>query len=189
MNNYTHNVEDLKREVWALKKDGTENKSHIQNMEGEINQILNDIEGLNGSMSSANSSVSAVQTEVNNLKTSTQTEIEEIRDIIDARAYGMSYLIHVYCKTVGSNADNGYIDFQITDEAKIRIYFGLINSENSVTFTTPFSSIIWAMSSDASTSDSKSHRSTIKSLSTTGVSFYGGAAVMTRYEVWGIIVI
>ena len=89
--------------------------------------------------------------------------------------------------SVGETASAGSFTVYINNGRKLVKYFGLVNCTKSVTFKEPFTTLIWANSANASVEDSKSFRSTIKTITKTGITFYAGANVMTRYEVLGII--
>ena len=88
---------------------------------------------------------------------------------------------------VGTTYGQGYIDYKISSTQKIRHAFGLANCNASLTFDVPFTTLLWANASDASTSDAQSQRTTIKTMSTTGLTFYGGGNFGVRWEAWGII--
>ena len=100
----------------------------------------------------------------------------------------VQYKSSVACTSVGTSYGNkGYIDFRITGSQKLRFEFGLSNCSSGASFSHAYSSIIWATSSCQATSDSQTQRTTIKSISTTGLTFYAGANVPVRWEVWGLI--
>ena len=90
------------------------------------------------------------------------------------------------CLNVGTSYGQGYIDYKY-GSTTFRHAFGVANVNGSISFSSPFSTIIWATATDASQSDAQSQRTTLSSISTTGLSFKGGAAVPARWEAWGIL--
>lgn len=95
----------------------------------------------------------------------------------------------VACLNVASQntRQKGYIDFPFNDTRKLRHEYGIAFVNDNVNFASPYLSVLWANSSTQPTSDSHTERSTIKSISTTNLTFIGGATMMVRWEVWGII--
>lgn len=93
----------------------------------------------------------------------------------------------VACNTTTAGT-KGYIDFPFNDTRKLRYEYGISTVSNAVNFNTPYLSILWANSTCAADYDAQIQRSTIKSISTTGLTFIGGSSnVDCRWEVWGII--
>ena len=85
------------------------------------------------------------------------------------------------CLNVGTDYNQGYLQFTSADGSWLKIKFGVANVNSGVTFSSPFDTIYYAMSSDASQSDAQSQRTTISSISTTGLSFKGGANMPARW--------
>lgn len=88
--------------------------------------------------------------------------------------------------SVGTNYGQGHIDF-VQGSMTYRYAFGMCNGNSALTFASPFLSVIWATASDSSSSDTQTQRSTITNISTTGLTFGGGASFPVRWEAWGIL--
>lgn len=89
--------------------------------------------------------------------------------------------------STGTESTNqGYIDFHIANKTKLRFAYGYSTS-TSVTFSTAFTTILWANTSDASNSDTQTQQTTLSSISTTGLTCKSSGSYPIRWEAWGII--
>lgn len=99
-----------------------------------------------------------------------------LMDLIDKRV----------CTAVGTTTSSGYIDFKFSSTQKLRFAYGLSKNTN-VSFGFTFTTVLWANTSDASTGDTQSQRTTLNNISNTGLSCRSSGDYPIRWEVWGII--
>ena len=189
---FLQDIERLKKEVWGLQNYSAEVLSSVENVQDELNEFSSEITELDATLN-AESQKTEQNTqsliELRNLLSQYDTKFEQLNSL-SSQLSGYDNKMELYryspAAAVGSTIGQGYLEYKISKTTCIRYCYGLVNCTSAVTFAKPFKEVLWGISSISSMEDVKTHRSTIKTMTTTGLTFYAGAGVMTRFLVIGI---
>lgn len=189
---FLQDIERLKKEVWGLQ--GTNNNMELlaENLQKELNQFESDLNGLISQVEEAKTKTeqnSQSLTGINSLLAGYDAKFAQLNNISSQLAgYDNKMELYRYspAAVVGSTVAQGFLEYKISQTTCLRYCFGLVNCTSTITFDKPFNEVLWGISTIASMEDVKTQRSTLKTLTTTGLTFYAGAGVMTRFWVIGI---
>lgn len=109
--------------------------------------------------------------------------------ITNELATKMKYLTSVAIPTEVQTYGIGRIEWQISPTQKLVYQYGVEWVNSTVTFVVPYTTILFANSTTQHSSDAQTQRAALKTVSTTGLTFYGGANHLCRWEAWGLVTI
>lgn len=167
------------------------NYDKIDSCQITLGGVYNDVYAMKGKVSTNEQNISSLQTTTSSQGqsiTSINQRTTALESLVGGMSGGGDVLGDYVAFTLGyANQGTGYVEFKVSSSKILRIFFGITKSNAVLNFDKPFDEVLWAITVPCHVTQTlATHYSTLATITTSAMSFVGGA-VPCRFEVWGFI--